>query len=39
MDIWGADLNDLPGFTLTVADHLHRIVTYSMKDALNEVLK
>jgi hypothetical protein len=39
MDIWGTDLNDIPGFTLTVADHLYRIVTYGMKDALSEVLK
>jgi tagaturonate reductase len=38
-DIWGMDLNALPGFTLTVADHLYRIVTYGMKAALYEVLK
>lgn len=39
IDVWGTDLNALPGFTLKVADHLYRIVTYSMKDALNEVIK
>lgn len=37
-DIWGIDLNALPGFTLTVADHLHKIITCGMKAALSEVL-
>ncbi|HYE82321.1 MAG TPA: tagaturonate reductase [Clostridia bacterium] len=38
-DIWGADLNALPGFTLAVADYLHRIAALGIKNALNEVLK
>ncbi len=37
-DIWGADLNALPGFTLAVADHLYRIAAGGMKAALEVLL-
>ncbi len=38
-DIWGADLNDLPGFAPAVADYLYGIAAYGMKEAINELLK
>jgi tagaturonate reductase len=37
-DIWGTDLNALPGFTLAVADHLYRIAADGMKAALEVLL-
>lgn len=37
-DIWGTDLNALPGFTPAVADHLYRIAADGMKAALEVLL-